>query len=141
VAAVLDLDIEMIRSLNPEYRRDIVPGANKKHAIRLPMADAIRFIDLQDSIYSYHTDELLTKRAVAEVNDDQPTYRSKKSSRRGRSSRASRNSRRGGSSVTVRSGQTLGEIARRNGTTVAKLKRLNGLRGNNIRAGKKLRVR
>ena len=141
VAAVLDLDIEMLRSLNPEYRRDIVPGANKKHAIRLPMADVTRFIDLQDSIYSYRADELLTKRAVAEVNDDQPTYRSKKSSRRGRSSRASRNSRRRGSSVTIRSGQTLGEIARRNGTTVAKLKRLNGLRGNNIRAGKKLRVR
>ena len=103
VAAVLDLDIEMIRSLNPEYRRDIVPGANKKHAIRLPMADAIRFIDLQDSIYSYRADELLTKRAVAEVNDDQPTYRSKKSVRRGRTSaRRARNARRGKSTAAKR---------------------------------------
>ncbi|MBP3774167.1 MAG: LysM peptidoglycan-binding domain-containing protein, partial [Bacteroidaceae bacterium] len=57
-----------------------------------------------------------------------------------RSSRSSR-SRTSGQSVTVRRGQTLGEIARRNGTTVEKLKRLNGLRGNNIQAGKKLRVR
>ena len=43
--------------------------------------------------------------------------------------------------MTIRRGQTLSEIAKRNGTTVAKLRRLNGIRGNNIRAGKKLRVR
>ena len=43
--------------------------------------------------------------------------------------------------MTIRRGQTLSEIAKRNGTTVAKLRRLNGIKGNNIRAGKKLRVR
>ena len=97
IAAVLDLDIEMLRSLNPQYRRDIVPGSSKKYAIRLPMADTGRFIDMQDSIYNYRTTELLTKRAVVEVNDDQPTFRSKKSVRRGRTSaRRSRNAARRG---------------------------------------------
>ena len=100
ISAVLDLDIEMLRSLNPQYRRDIVPGATKKYAIRLPMADTGRFIDMQDSIYSYRTGELLTKRAVVEVNDDQPTFRSKKSVRRGRTTaRKSRNARRGRTSA------------------------------------------
>ena len=100
IAAVLDLDIEMLRSLNPQYRRDIVPGTSKKYAIRLPMADTGRFIDMQDSIYNYRTTELLTKRAVVEVNDDQPTFRSKKSVRRGRTSaRKSRNARRGRTSA------------------------------------------
>lgn len=50
-------------------------------------------------------------------------------------------SRRGGTHVTIRKGDTLGEIARRNHTTVAKLKKLNGIKGNNIRSGKKLRVK
>jgi membrane-bound lytic murein transglycosylase D len=100
ISAVLDLDIEMLRSLNPQYRRDIVPGNTKKYAIRLPMADTGRFIDMQDSIYSYRTSELLTKRAVVEVNDDQPTFRSKKSVRRGRTTaRKSRNARRGRTSA------------------------------------------
>ena len=100
ISAVLDLDIEMLRSLNPQYRRDIVPGATKKYAIRLPMADTGRFIDMQDSIYSYRTSELLTKRAVVEVNDDQPTFRSKKSVRRGRTTaRKSRNASRGRTSA------------------------------------------
>ena len=100
ISAVLDLDIEMLRSLNPQYRRDVVPGATKKYAIRLPMADTGRFIDMQDSIYSYRATELLTKRAVVDVNDDQPTFRSKKIVRRGRTTaRKSRNARRGRTSA------------------------------------------
>ena len=43
--------------------------------------------------------------------------------------------------MTIRKGQTLSQIAKQNGTTVAKLKRLNGIKGNNIRAGKKIRVK
>ena len=96
IAKVLDLDIEMLRSLNPQYRRDIVPGANKPYAIRLPMADTGRFIDMQDSIYSYRASELLTKRAVVDVNDDLPTFRSKVAKRgRRASARKGRNARRG----------------------------------------------
>ena len=106
IAKVLDLDIEMLRSLNPQYRRDIVPGATKKYAIRLPMADTGRFIDMQDSIYSYRTSELLTKRAVVDVNDDQPTFRKKVVKRGRRSSiRKGRNARRGKASSRSRRGK------------------------------------
>ena len=106
IAKVLDLDIEMLRSLNPQYRRDIVPGATKKYAIRLPMADTGRFIDMQDSIYSYRASELLTKRAVVDVNDDQPTFR-KKVVKRGRraSARKGRNARRGKATSKSRRGK------------------------------------
>ena len=43
--------------------------------------------------------------------------------------------------VRVKAGDTLGAIARRNHTTVAAIKRLNGLRGSTIRPGQRLRVR
>lgn len=46
-----------------------------------------------------------------------------------------------GGVITVRKGDTLGAIARRNGTTVARIRSLNGLKNNNIRAGQKLRVK
>ena len=106
IAKVLDLDIEMLRSLNPQYRRDIVPGNTKKYAIRLPMADTGRFIDMQDSIYSYRAGDLLTKRAVVDVNDDQPTFRKKvvKRSRR-TSARKGRNARRGKATSKSRRGK------------------------------------
>lgn len=41
----------------------------------------------------------------------------------------------------VKRGETLGHIARRYGTSVSQLKRLNGMRGTMIRAGQSLRVR
>ena len=112
-----------------------------------------RFIDNQDSIYNYHAQELMGKRMEVEIaaNVALPAYKSKSRTVKGRkgkgtrsSKRATRNSRKrggGAQNITVRSGQTLSEIARRNGTTVAKLKKLNGLKGSNIRAGKKLRVK
>ena len=157
IAGVVGTDIDMLRSLNPEYRRDVVPGQTKPSAIRMPLADAGKFIDLEDSVYNYRTTEFLTKRAVVDVADDLPTYsprgrayygrksgrysrRSARNSRRA-SARSGRGSRGGGSSITIKRGQTLSEIAKRNGTTVQKLRKLNGLKGNNIVAGKKLRVK
>ena len=155
IAGVIGTDADLLRSLNPEYRRDIVPGNTKPCTIRMPLADTGKFIDNEDSVYNYRVSELLTKRLVVDVNDDVPTYSRKRGSysrRSGRySRRAARNSRRGaratrsrsrgGSSVTIKRGQTLSQIAKRNGTTVAKLRKLNGLKGNNIQAGKKIRVR
>ena len=155
IAAVMGLDIDMVRSLNPQYRRDVVPGHSSLSSLRLPQTEVGRFIDMQDSIYSYNAAELLTKRTVVNVPDDYvPTYRSKKSAarkskaRNRRNSKASRRSSKRGSkaagrnqSVTIKRGQTLSEIARRNGTTVAKLKKLNGIKGEKIQAGKKLKVK
>ena len=113
VAAVLGLDIDMLRSLNPEYRRDIVPGLTKPSAIRMPLADTGRFIDNQDSIFAYRADELLNKRIEVTINDDVPTYRTKKSTRVSRrNARASRNR-----SVTRRR-----TTARRGRTTVTRSK-------------------
>ena len=137
IASVCNIDIEQLRTLNPAYRRDIVPGATKLSAVRLPQTEVGKFIDLEDSIYAYNAEVLFSKRTTVEVNDDVPTYTRKSSSKRSR--KKARSSR--GRSVTVKSGQTLSEIAKRNGTTVAKLRRLNGIKGSNIRAGKKLRVR
>ncbi len=92
IAAVLDLDADMIRSLNPEFRRDVIPGLTKPYAIRLPLAETGRFIDNQDSIFAYRADEFLTKRLEVTINDDVPTFRSKRSSRLSRrNARYSRN--------------------------------------------------
>jgi len=150
IASVLELDLQMLRSLNPEYRRDVVPGNTAPSAIRMPQNDVTRFIDMQDSIYNYNAKELLSKRAEVEINDDVPTFVGKrKASRRSKATRGSKRGARnarsarngGGKSVTIRKGDTLSEIARRNGTTVSKLKKLNGISGSNIRAGKKIRVK
>ena len=93
IAAVLGLDTDLLRSLNPEYRRDVVPGQTKPSTIRLPLADTGRFIDYQDSIYNYRVDELLNKRVEVSINDDVPTYTRKKAKVSRRNARYSRNKR------------------------------------------------
>lgn len=142
IAAVCNIDIEQLRALNPAYRRDIVPGATEEAAVRLPQTEVGKFIDNEEAVYNYKADQLISRRSVVEVNEDRPAATASKS----RTSSRSRSTARSGKStraktVTIKKGQTLSEIARKNGTTVAKLKKLNGIKGTNIRAGKKLRVR
>lgn len=60
-------------------------------------------------------------------------------SKSGSKTSGSKSSRKGGS-YTIKSGDNLGSIARRNGTTVAKLKAANGMSSDKIRAGKTLRI-
>lgn len=156
IAQVLNMDEELVRSLNPQYRKDIVIGYTKPSTLRLPVDKINSFIDQEDSVYAYNADVLLTKRSEVEVAQEVPSYssgrtsasssrksysRSKSKRSRRKSSRSSRRRRSSSKSVTVRGGDTLSEIAARNHTTVKKLKRLNGLKGNNIRKGKKIRVR
>lgn len=141
IAAVCNIDMEQLRTLNPAYRRDVVPGQTELSPIRLPQTEVGKFLNNEDSIYNYRTNELLSKRTEVEVNDEKPTFVSKRKSggksSRGRASKSRSRSK----SITVKSGMTLSEIAKKNGTTVAKLKKLNGIKGSNIRAGKKLRVK
>mgnify|MGYP002521209121 FL=1 len=157
IAQVLNINVEHLRNLNPQYRHDIVNGLNKPMAVRLPASLVGTFIDKEDSIYNYKTEELLLKRDVVEVNDETPTVsRSRSYSRSSRSSSSSKSKSSRGSkgkkgknkdkkkankSVTIKSGDTLSEIAARNHTTVKKLRKLNKISGNNIRAGKKLKVK
>lgn len=156
IAQVLNMDEELVRSLNPQYRKDIVIGYTKPSTLRLPVDKINSFIDQEDSVYAYNADVLLTKRSEVEVAQDATNYasgrtsasssrksysRSKSKRSRRKSSRSSRRRRSSSKTVTVRGGDTLSEIAARNNTTVKKLKKLNGLKGNNIRKGKKIRVR
>ena len=156
IAQVLNVDEELVRSLNPQYRKDIVIGYTKPSTLRLPVDKINSFIDQEDSVYAYNADVLLTKRSEVEVAQEVPSYssgrtsvsssrksysRSKSKRSRRKSSRSSRRRRSSKKSVTIRGGDTLSEIAARNHTTVKKLKRLNGLKSNNIRKGKKIRVR
>ena len=151
IAGVLGIDINQLRELNPQYRRDIVNGSSEPSAIRLPAKFLNAFIDNEDSIYNYKEGTLLTKRDEVEVDDEQPTYKryTRSYSRNNSTKRRSNHSKRQRStmkkqrsqSVTIRQGDTLSEIAKRHGTTVKKLKKLNDINGSNIRAGKKIRVK
>jgi membrane-bound lytic murein transglycosylase D len=106
IAKVLNVDIEMLRALNPMYRHDIIPGNTEPYALRLPLSDVNRYIENEDAICNYRANELLTNRTIVEVNDYTPTYyhKSKRSYKKGRKGRIGRHSkaRRGGKKAATR---------------------------------------
>ena len=132
IAEVCKVDIDELRGLNPQYRRDIVPGKSDLSAIRLPNNTLSIFLANQDSIISYQADKYLSKRQRVEISKNTAQWKKGKQSR----------SASGEISYhKIRKGETLGGIARKYHTTVSNLRKLNGISGNNIQAGKSIRVK
>ena len=125
VASVCNIDIEQLRSLNPQYKKDLIPGNSRTYALRLPDNMTTTFIERQDSIYAFDAKKYLNKRRTVAVNDG---------------SKTSGNSK-GAKYYKIRKGDTSGGIASRHGVSVKQLRNLNGVKGNNIRAGKTIRIR
>ena len=126
IAEVLQLNLDELRFLNPQYAKDIIPGG-KSYALRLPSDKVTDFIDMQDSIRSYRADELIHNRR-AEIDLLQKT---------GVNGAYSVN---GVTYYKIKNGDTLGAIAKRFHCTVKQLRAWNGLKDDNIRAGKTLKI-
>ena len=150
IAHGLGIDIDQVATLNPQYRRSIINGSWRPSTLRLPAMLVTKFIDNEDSIYNYAPTDMNAKRTEVEINDEEPTivrykrvYKHNTSARKGKNRHAKnkRGAKTASKSITIKEGDTLSEIAARNNTSVAKLKRLNGIQGSNIRAGKKLKVK
>ncbi|MBO4613024.1 MAG: transglycosylase SLT domain-containing protein [Bacteroidaceae bacterium] len=120
------ISLDDLKALNPQYRTSLIPGETRPMTLRMPAEAISAFIEAGDSIYSHRAEELFSKKEKEVVTTEAP---------------ASNQSSRGAKRVTVKAGDTLGAIARRNHTTVNAIKRLNGLRSTNIRPGQKLRVK
>lgn len=137
IVAMCNVSMDEVKALNPQYRTGLIPGNDHEEQIlRLPTHSVSAFISAGDSIYRYNSDELFTNRKETEVKKVAST---KPKTSYSRSSKKSSRSR--AKYATIRKGDTLSEIAARNHTTVSKLRKLNGIKGNNIRAGKKIRVK
>lgn len=139
IAHCLNLPMEVVESLNPQYIRDIVPGSlEKPHSITLPANKAISFLERQDSIFAYKAETLLPRNGrITEVST---RGRRNEYVRQGGNRGSSGSTGSSGRIYTVRKGESLGSIARKHHTTSAKIKKLNKLRSDRIHPGQKLRL-
>ncbi len=120
VASTLDIPIETLRNLNPQYKLDIIPATKKAYALRLPMRYTSEFVDREKDIYS--KDSLYLKEYINPANLEKKRAEGV------------------GYIYTVRSGDNLGKIAQRNRTTVKEIMKWNRLKSTVIRPGQKLRI-
>ena len=121
---------EELRTLNPQYRADYIPGSTGRYPICLPTTKLELFIANQDSIYSRSQDSL-SRRPIAVEPVKAKGQKVKESKGKGGS----------GHYHTVKKGETLSSVARQYGLSVQKLKKLNGLKRDQINVGQRLRVR
>ena len=131
VSECVGISMEMLRNLNPEYVKDIVPGKAKTRVLKLPYSFSGAFIDVQDTIYSYRDTFFFDPIKVKEVSSASGSTRVASSGTRTAPSYTV---------YTVKRGDSLGKIASRHHTTIANIKKWNSLRRDTIVPGQKLRI-
>ncbi|MBQ0025328.1 MAG: LysM peptidoglycan-binding domain-containing protein [Bacteroidales bacterium] len=121
ISEVIGIPMEQIRDLNPKYLHDIIPGKSHEYVLNLPFQYSSLFVDKQEEIYAYKDTVFFNPVSIKKIeqgtSDDGQQIVHK-----------------------VRSGETLGGIAKRYHVTVSQIKNWNGLRSNTIRVGQKLRI-
>ncbi|MBO4215914.1 MAG: LysM peptidoglycan-binding domain-containing protein, partial [Bacteroidaceae bacterium] len=149
IASKCHISVDELRAINPQYRKDIVPA---DYTLRLPAGSIEDFLLYEDSIYGMNVKNGMlassTRRSITEDIESTPLEQiparttrnvaanNKKSSRSSRTRKQQQ-----AKNVSVKSGDTLSSIAKKNGTTVTKLRQLNGIKGDIIRPGQKVRVK
>ncbi|WP_439181701.1 transglycosylase SLT domain-containing protein [Carboxylicivirga taeanensis] len=126
VADMLNVKVDYLRSLNPQYRKDLIP-AGDDYALRLAIADASNFAAVEDSVY-LHKRETYFVNGKTTVKPQYTAY--------------SPDTPKNKATVyyTVKSGDAVGLIADWYDVRTSDLRYWNNIRRNMIRVGQKLRV-
>jgi membrane-bound lytic murein transglycosylase D len=69
IAALTDISVQQLRDLNPQYRRDIIPGKEKLYVLTLPYEYTTTFIDKESEIYSYKDSTYFNPKVLAAPSD------------------------------------------------------------------------
>lgn len=123
ISEVLGIPVEELRVLNPQYRRDEIPGDIRPYALTLPSKQVYSYIVSEDSIVN-HNSAKYARRTTAvpggEISDSETQLVVKYHK--------------------VKRGETLSIIARHYGVSVSTLKKWNGLRSSRLKTGQRLRI-
>lgn len=143
ISKLVGWDENQIAELNPIFKKNYIPKANPNHCISGPLKKIGMLAGLEDSLYTleeaiYNPTAQNTNLIVQEENVEEGNETNEAASNTQENEEAST----AGTPLyhKVRSGETLGNIASRYGTTVSQLMRMNGLQSTNIYVGQRLKV-
>lgn len=127
ISEVMNIPIEELRALNPQYRTGLVPGSSKPQSLTLPMKHLGSFIDLSDTIRN-HKSEIYLNKSKLTVNPSKSSYYPVDI--KGKTKLY----------YTVKDGDNLGFIAEWYHVGLSDLRYWNDIYGNTIRVGQRLSV-
>jgi membrane-bound lytic murein transglycosylase D len=121
ISANIGISVDLLRTLNPQYTHDIIPGNEREYILQLPYNYTAQFIDKQDSIYTYKDSVYFNPIVYNKLKEDKMISQSSKIYHK------------------VRSGETLGGIATKYRVKLSSIYRWNGLSSKSIiRPGQKI---
>jgi membrane-bound lytic murein transglycosylase D len=126
VSAVLNVSIDVLRQINPQYLKDIIPANdNNQYSLRVPLDLKTKYYELKDSIYSHHISFFENKFQQTNKNNQEIL-----------------SSIGAGNIIThkVHSGESIWLIANHYNVKVNNIKEWNNLTSNTIKIGQKLIV-
>jgi membrane-bound lytic murein transglycosylase D len=123
VADVLKVDVEMIRLLNPQYKRGIIPGNIMPSPLKLPVTAMLAYIDNADSVGTYRIEELLANSRAVDMSGEMKD-----------------NPRQETIKHTVAAGENLYTIANRYGVTARDIRKWNKLGSTRVPKGRNLTI-
>ena len=127
VSTQLGLDIEMLRDINPMYRRDVIPATQEKpYPLCLPQESVLAFISNEQPIFSYKREEFFPNNQIK--NPSQSAYQYVPTDVKGKERIF----------YTVKTGDNVGFISQWFKVRITDLRYWNNLHGNLIRVGQKL---
>lgn len=129
ISEVLDIPIDEIRVLNPQFRKDIIPGDIKPYSLVLPSMQVYAFIANQDTIIN-HNAAKYARRDVVEPSSGTSV---------GTDSRGRYVEESTVKTHTVKRGETLSSIARKYGVTASSIRQSNRI-GRSVKRGQKLKI-
>jgi len=125
IAAVLNISVEEIKYLNPQYKLGIIPGiAGETYSLTLPTLMVGAFISNEQTIYGYKTEQERIDSAEAEI----ALEKKKEFLQETRMTH------------TVRSGEVLGLIAQKYRVNVTDVRSWNNMSSSRIYIGQKLTI-
>ena len=128
VANVLNIPVEELEALNPQYRLDIIPAKkNKPYALRIPIEQVADFIDNEEYIFAYKRNELFPNNEIL-VPKGRNYYHPSEIAGKTRIL------------YTVKSGDNLGFISQWFRVRINDLRYWNNIHKNMIRVGQKLAI-
>ncbi len=76
VSEFLNIDHELLTTLNPQYKREIIPGQFKEYPLRLPIENIGQFISAGEQIYKYKDSIYLTSQvSLVEPSKSNKAYK------------------------------------------------------------------
>lgn len=121
IASTIDIDKQTLQMLNPQYKHDIIPAVDKTYTLILPTNRLTDYIVNRDSIFAkdslYLGDYLNPSTMAKKLADTEVIYHK------------------------VKSGETLGAIARKYRVTTKQLMKWNNLKNaDKLRIGQRIRI-